>query len=234
VDGEGQWQGFFATLGFFEPYRLSGRVEQGDVIGQGIDVRCNPNDNMGQVTDFVQFHLYKAGEPIDPTTHLKDCMCTGQICETNNRNELEGKAFRVESEFGKGFEVKCPNLNPNPEDRPPIIYSPIEGKRLGRIRLRNPAVDPTDCRNDGVFIIGKGAWEDFTVHIYNAKFLKHPGEFNIKQGDPVARRLDCPADRRSGFYSAVDSVFVEFRFRGRLVNITEQILGYDCKLPQFY
>lgn len=63
------------------------------------------------------------------------------------------------SEFGKGFEIRCPNLDPNPEERPPIIYSPIEGKRLGRIRLRNPAVDPTDCRNDGVFIIGKGAWE---------------------------------------------------------------------------
>ena len=72
---------------------------------------------------------------------------------------------------------------------------------------------------------------DFTVKIYNARFLGPPdtveplvGDQNILQGQAIGRRLDCGAGR--------DSIFLEFRKFGRLVNMTDAILANNCKFDQ--
>lgn len=116
--------------------------------------------------------------------------CTGQVCDTNNNNELkaepnlpwktlpyvshspfhEGIAkpslswfLWSFSEFGKGFELKCPDTKNEFLDtngipsRTPLILSPITGKRYGRFRLKSD--HPSACLNDGVFVIGSEDWE---------------------------------------------------------------------------
>lgn len=66
---------------------------------------------------------------------------------------------------------------------------------------------------------------DFTVHIYNAQFVGRPGIRPIEQGDVIAKRLNCEGQQ-------IDSVFMEIRFRGRHVNVTDMILGTKCQKPE--
>jgi hypothetical protein len=154
-------------------------------------------------------------------------MCTGQICQSNNVNELKGDPFEHKAGFGKGYDLRCPNVKDDDgSEYSPDIYNPIEAKFLGRFRPKNVTKgDPFACDNDGVFLEGHGKWSDFTVHIYNAHFVPEPGYQYLAQGVVVARRLKC-AD------SPMDSVFMEYRYKGRLVNVTNLISAANCKLPQ--
>lgn len=68
-------------------------------------------------------------------------------------------------------------------------------------------------------------FSDFTAHIYNAKFLLEPGVKDIRQGQAIATKLECQGQK-------YDSVFVEIRHKGRLVNMTDLVLATDCKLPE--
>lgn len=228
IAGEGQWQGYYAVISFVKPYRTGGRVEKGDAIGEALSHECRT----GVFERHILFELYKRGRPIDPTYHVKDCFCTGQVCDTNNNNELKAEPnlpWKTLPEFGKGFELKCPDTKNEFLDtngipsRTPLILSPITGKRYGRFRLKSD--HPSACLNDGVFVIGSEDWEDFTVHIYNAQFVGRPGIRPIEQGDVIAKRLNCEGQQ-------IDSVFMEIRFRGRHVNVTDMILGTKCQKPE--
>lgn len=80
-------------------YRYGGKVVAGEEIGTAGDPECYQNAARarGQQQSsgtFVRIELFRRGRPIDPTYHLIDCMCTGQICETNGNNALIGEAFK--------------------------------------------------------------------------------------------------------------------------------------------
>jgi len=230
IQGDGPWQGYVAVISFIRPYRYGGHVKTGAPIGKSIPHSCVERPETGY-QQHVLFQLFKQGVVIDPTYHLYKCMCTGKICETNNNNELNGKPFAYKPDYGKGYDVKCPDPKPDSEGllRDPQVYSPIDGAMLGRFRPKPIARDEVSkgyaCDNDGVFIKGSGKWQDFTAHIYNAKFLLEPGVKDIRQGQSIATKLNCHGQK-------YDSVFVEIRHKGRLVNMTDLVLATDCKLPE--
>jgi hypothetical protein len=230
IQGNGAWQGYVAVISFVRPYRYGGQVKAGDAIGKSLPHTCiDQSDSNYQ--SHVLFQLYKQGQVIDPTNHLHKCMCTGQICETNFNNEIVGKPFAYKHDYGKGYEIKCSDPKADSEGliRAPQIHSPIDGSMLGRFRPKSIAGESVSkgyaCDNDGVFIKGSGKWQDFTAHIYNAKFMLEPGQKDIRQGQAIATKLECPGQK-------YDSVFVEIRHKGRLVNMTDLVLATDCKLPE--
>jgi len=244
IEGEGQWQGYFALIAYVEPEAFGGRVEKGDVIGKQVDVRCVPNRS-GNFVSFIQLQLYIQVKHVNPTYHLRECLCTGQICESNTKNMLIGLPFKSDSRFNgvKGWEIQCPDvkgweaengnmLDPDEtEPRAPMINSPIEGSMLGRIRVDHDDKENNykGCDNDGLLVVGTGKWADFTVRIYNARFIQGSpglGEMRIAQGQPIGTRLNCPGQTH-------DSIFMEIRRNGKLVNVTDAILANNCQLPTF-
>lgn len=68
---------------------------------------------------------------------------------------------------------------------------------------------------------------DFEVNIYNARYRPEIGfgKKHIVQHQPIGYRLNCS--------NSPDTVFVEVRFQGTVVNITDAILANNCKLPTF-
>ncbi|CAK5088872.1 unnamed protein product [Meloidogyne enterolobii] len=257
IDGKGQWQGYHVLIGSVRLFRYSGHVHAGQKIGVSLDIECELKLNKQKMhkrprkeENFVRVYLHKEGRPIDPTHHLIDCMCINQVCETNRINALEGPSFKFDSRFNgvRGWEIKCPDIqqieeenspeeeeekkkeennNLNEEWGTPKIYSPIEGELVGRIRVNSEpgAQTYTGCTNEGIFIVGAGKWNDYEVRIYNARFLESLplGRQNIEQGQHIGYRLKCPNDNIS------PTVFIEVRFQGVLLDISDAISAKSCK-----
>lgn len=68
----------------------------------------------------------------------------------------------------RGWDIRCTlidetdgaSVDPRRDDiRAPWIYSPIDGEAIGRIRLRQNDTKYDGCDNDGLFIVGTGAWQ---------------------------------------------------------------------------
>uniref|UniRef100_A0AC34QGC8 Uncharacterized protein n=1 Tax=Panagrolaimus sp. JU765 TaxID=591449 RepID=A0AC34QGC8_9BILA len=233
IDGTGPWQGYYALITTVILTKYGGEVSAGERIGYAGNIECHLDGTQQSDTNYVQLQVFKGGKPIDPTSHFKDCMCTGQICETNHKNQLIGD-FKGDTRFNgvKGFEIVCPMAEEENEEtddietRAPIIYSPIEGEIIGRKRLHFDFANQRyeGCDNEGIFIVGTNRWIDFQVAIYNAKYREDLGfgRKRIQQGQAIGYRLTCP--------KSPDSVFVEFRFQGKLVNVTNLVVAEDCRL----
>ena len=252
IDGQGQWQGYHVLLGSVHLFRYSGKVRAGQKIGVALDLECA---GMGKTRqrpkkdeNFLRVQLFRESRPIDPTHHLIDCMCTGQICETNRVNAFDGPPFKYDSRFNgvRGWELKCPDVQPTEqgssesfeladaemgeEQEPrtaPEIYSPIEGEVIGRIRVTSEpnAQSYTGCANEGIFVVGTGKWADYEVRIYNARFRESLGlgRQHIEQGQHIGHRLDCPGEE------IPPTVFMEIRFQGTLLDISDAIMAKSCK-----
>uniref|UniRef100_A0A915HUY1 Peptidase M23 domain-containing protein n=1 Tax=Romanomermis culicivorax TaxID=13658 RepID=A0A915HUY1_ROMCU len=233
VQGTGKWSGYTAVISYIRPLMFSGEIKQGDPLGVALDLTC-ASSLTGQQKPHFLFQLLFQGRPVDPTYRLSECLCTGQICSSNSINEFVGMPFKHKTNFGKGYELNCPDTkeNENSPDIVPTIYSPIEASFLGRFRPWNATNDGIfKCDNDGVFLIGAGKWKKFVVHIYNVKFSLDPGPQVIEQGKQIAKRLVCPDHKDAD--SEVKTIFLEFRYNGKLVNATNLISASDCKLPKF-
>lgn len=229
IQGSGKWSGYTALISYIKPIKSNGEVKLGDVLGISLDLTCASGLATGSQSPHVLFQLLFQDKPVDPTNRVSECMCTGQICSSNSINEFVGSPFKHKVNFGKGYELNCANTkeNENSQEIVPEIYAPIEASFLGRFRPRNATENDTfTCNNDGVFLIGSGNWKDFVVHIYNVKFIVEPGTQHIEQGKPIAQRLTCPG-------MDINTIFVEFRHLGKLVNVTNLIAASDCKLPKF-
>ncbi|CAO4365776.1 unnamed protein product [Caenorhabditis nigoni] len=232
IEGTGQWQGYAVHISSVKLSFYGGHVEAGDEIGEALNRYCFNDRGQHDVEPHVEIKLYKEGKLIDPTHHLQNCMCTGQICESNSRNTLLGDPFKTDKRFNgvRGWDIECQMINDDNEDSPrvPMIYSPIAGETVGRIRLFTDGNGAyTGCDNDGIFIVGIDDWLGFEVRLYNVKARADIGfgRKRIVQGEPIATRLDCD--------NSPDSVFLEVRFEGRVVNITDIITADNCKMPNF-
>jgi len=235
IDGTGQWQGYYALIASITPVFFGGKVKRGQMIGKSIGASCI--DEVGDdFQDYVQLRLYRQGVVVDPTYHLRDCMCTGQICESNAINKLVGQPFKADSRYNgvRGWDIRCPMMDEDEssssseetERRAPWIYAPIDGEAIGRIRLRQNDTKYEGCDNDGLFIVGTGAWQDFEVRLFNVQFRTDLGlgRKAIVQGQPIAKRLTC--------VNAPDSVYVEARYRGQVIDISAMIAADKCQLPE--
>ncbi|KAL3083328.1 hypothetical protein niasHS_011130 [Heterodera schachtii] len=248
IDGRGQWQGYHALISSVQLFRFGGEVNAGQRIGVARNLECagtRPKPRGDE--NFVRMELFREDKPIDPTHHLIDCMCTGQICETNRANALEGLPFKFDSRFNgvRGWEIVCPNVRPeepnssgespeqsdNRQTMSPKIYSPIEGEVIGRVRLSasSNSQSYSGCANEGIFVVGTGKWTDYEVRIYNARFRESLalGKQHIEQGQHIGHRLDCAGEE------VAQSVFMEVRFQGIVVDVSEAISAHNCKHKQF-
>lgn len=65
------------------------------------------------------------------------------------------------------------------------------------------------------------------MRIYNVRYREElgVGRKHVVQGQPIARRLTC-----SG---ASDSIFIEVRFQGVIVDITQAITAESCRHKSF-
>ncbi|KAK6104705.1 hypothetical protein QQG55_17305 [Brugia pahangi] len=228
IEGIGQWQGYHVLIASITLDVFGGRVKKGERIGIAKDHRCIYADDDGD--PFVRLQLFKQGRPIDPTFHLWNCMCTGQICESNPKNELLGLPFKYDSRYNavRGWDIKCPKIRGDDEEemRVPDIYSPIDAKIIGRSRLYAIQGVYTGCDNNGVVLIGTGDWTDYEVVLYNVRYRDGLlGSQHVLQGEPIATRLDCE--------DSPDSVFMEVRYRGVVVDISELISAKRCRMPDF-
>ncbi|KAF8362531.1 lect-2 [Pristionchus pacificus] len=234
IEGTGQWQGYVVYISSVELDHFGGSVKAGDELGKAMDRVCNEDESQKGVEPHLQIKVTKAGQPIDPTYHLQQCMCTGQICEGNIANTLLGAPFKSDSRYNgvKGYDIECPMIEEDDEEgkrRAPIIYSPINGEIMGRARTHFDANGYySGCENDAVFIVGTDQWIDFEVRIYNARYREDLplGRHRIVQGQPIAVRLTCD--------SAPDSVFVEIRHQGRVIDVSDMITAESCKLPNLF
>lgn len=239
IDGSGQWRGYYVLISTVVPFKFGGQVVAGDKIAVAGNLDCPLDRSKQSARNYIRVELFRNGKEVDITQHLVDCMCTGQICETNYNNRLIGQPFRVESKYNsvRGWEVYCPLREEDDEqsdenvyeDDPlaPLVYSPIEGEILGRVRLNYKGNIYAGCENDAIFITGTGTWLDYEVRIYNVRYREDLGfgRKHVVQGQPVARRLNCP--------SSPDSVFIEVRFQGVIVDITDAIKAENCRHKSF-
>ncbi|KAI6189324.1 Peptidase M23 domain-containing protein [Aphelenchoides fujianensis] len=239
IDGTGQWRGYYVLISTVVPFKYGGSVVAGDKIGVAGTLDCALESSKRSARNYVRVELFRNGKEVDITQHLVDCMCTGQICETNHNNRLVGDPFRIENNFNgvRGWEIACPlreeesgeSADHSYEDDPlaPTIYSPIEGEVLGRVRLNHAGNIYSGCENDAVFITGTGTWMDYEVRLYNVRYREELGfgRKHVVQGQPIARRLTC-----SG---SPDSVFMEVRFQGVVVDVTEAITASSCRHRAF-
>ncbi|CAI5442771.1 unnamed protein product [Caenorhabditis angaria] len=230
IEGTGQWQGYAVHISSIKLSFFGGQVKPGMEIGEAIDRNCYSDAGQRDVEPHVEVRLYKEGRLIDPTHHLQSCMCTGQICESNSRNILLGEPFKTDKRFNgvRGWDIECQKIDDDEIDSPrvPLIFSPIDGEIVGRIRLYSDNNNAYNgCDNDGIFIVGAEKWIGFEARIYNVKARSDIGfgRTRIVQGEPIANRLDCE--------NSPDSVFVEIRHEGRVVNLTDIITASKCKLP---
>lgn len=245
IDGSGQWQGYFILIAYVQPFTF-GKVKKGEDIGTSVQLSCDSARNT-DFENYVQVRLYREGRAVDPTLHLHDCMCTGQLCESNPTNQLLSDSEKTSMSDSPayngvyGWKVQCPMMvdtedsmgnviNPdNVVPRSPVIYSPISGKFIGRVRLQqNDEDEYSGCANDGIVIVGTDKWEDFEAKIYNARIFSHltPGTVTVEQGEPIGNRLGCP--------TAPDTVFLEIRHHGRIIDVSEQLTATNCTTPQRY
>lgn len=228
IEGIGQWQGYHVLIASVELDFFGGRVKRGDRIGIAKDHRCVYVEDDGE--PYIRMQLFKQGRPLDPTYHLRNCMCTGQICESNPKNELLGEPFKHDSRYNgvRGWDIKCPKIQEDDEEesRAPDIYSPIDAEVIGRSRLYAIQGVYTGCDNNGVVLVGTGAWADYEVVLYNVHYRDQLlGRQHVVQGEPIATRLDCE--------DSPDSVFMEVRYRGAVVDISDMISAKMCRMPEF-
>jgi len=241
ITGLGQWRGYHALISTVKSFKFGGKVSAGEKIGQSGNLDC-ALQNKGQWSryeNFVRFQLFRHGQPIDPTSHLVDCMCTGQICESNGVNALLGRPFKYDSRYNgiRGYELKCSDIDKSTDENEstgveligPKIYSPIDGNLIGRIRVDNvPGESYTGCENEGIFIVGTGKWMDYEVRIFNARFRENLGlgEKHVEQGQHIGYRLNCK--------NSPESIFVEVRFQGALIDIIQALNASDCRHQKKY
>ncbi|VDK61777.1 unnamed protein product [Anisakis simplex] len=175
IEGTGQWQGYHVHISSIALDLYGGKVRKGEKIGTAKDRRCVDGIDGDP---YLRFQLYNKGRAIDPTYHLQECMCTGQICESNRHNHLLGPPFKHDSRYNgvRGWDIKCPMVSD-------------EGTSGARYRDK---------------VIGRQ---------------------RVVQGEPIATRLDCE--------NSPDSIFMEVRYRGDVVNISDMISGSSCKKPDF-
>uniref|UniRef100_F1L558 Leukocyte cell-derived chemotaxin-2 n=2 Tax=Ascaris TaxID=6251 RepID=F1L558_ASCSU len=227
IEGIGQWQGYHVLIASISLDFYGGKVRKGEKIGTAKNRRCVDGVD-GE--PYLRLQLFRQGRAIDPTFHLQDCMCTGQICESNQKNELLGPPFKHDSRYNgvRGWDIKCPMVSDDGEEelRVPDIYSPIDAEFIGRTRLYAIQGTYTGCDNNGVVLVGTGAWKDFEVMLYNVHYReKIIGRQRVVQGEPIATRLDCE--------NSPDSIFMEVRYRGIVVDISDMISAKSCKKPDF-
>ncbi|MCP9262364.1 hypothetical protein DINM_005633 [Dirofilaria immitis] len=209
IDGTGQWQG--------------------ERIGIAKDHRCIYADDDSD--PFVRLQLFKQGSPLIQHFIFRIVsMCTGQICESNPKNDLFGQPFKYDSRYNavRGWDIRCPKIQDDDEEemRAPDIYSPIDAKVIGRSRLYAVQGVYTGCDNNGVVLTGTGDWTDYEVVLYNVRYRDRLlGSQHVAQGEPIATRLDCE--------DSPDSVFMEVRYRGVVVDISEMISAKQCRMPDF-
>lgn len=227
ITGVGQWQGYRAYIAPVLLDFFSGPVQKGQRIGIAKNFGCIFN---ATTPHHIRLNLLKSKKFIDPTYHLTDCMCTGQICETNINNDLLGKPFHYENAYNGvfGWSIKCPM--PSEEDakeiKLPHIFSPIDAKFIGRLRWYTEHDEYHGCDNNGLVLIGTDSWEDFEVRIYNVVYEEGTiGHQRIVQGQVIGTRLNCT--------ESPDTVFMEVRYRGRVVDISDLITAKLCKKPFF-
>uniref|UniRef100_A0A0N5A477 Peptidase_M23 domain-containing protein n=1 Tax=Parastrongyloides trichosuri TaxID=131310 RepID=A0A0N5A477_PARTI len=233
IEGKGQWTGYYVHVWPVTLDKYGGSVAAGERLGKAGNLDCNIPTVQRSDKNYIRVELFKEGKPVDPTYHLTDCMCTGWICETNPNNKLIGEAFKSDSRYNgvRGWELECPNVvdedygSEEAEFRSADIYSPIEGKIIGRTRLNFEQGLYEGCDNEGIFITGQGQWTDFEARIYNVRYYEHLkfGTKFVQKGMPIGKRLNCP--------NSPDSIFVEIRFQGKLINITDVITANSCKMP---
>ncbi|CAJ0950456.1 unnamed protein product, partial [Mesorhabditis belari] len=230
IEGSGQWQGYVAHIASVKLDFYGGKVKKGDPIGKAIDQGCTLPSDQRSATPSIEMKLFREGKPVDPTFHLRECMCTGQICESNSKNTFLGNPFKSDKRFNgvRGWDLECRMVEEDGESpKAPLIYSPIEGELIGRTRLAFDANGAySGCENDGIFIVGTRDWAGFEVRIYNVRVRAELefGRQNIIQGQPIARRLSCE--------SAPDSVFLEIRYEGKVVDVSDMISANKCQLPE--
>ncbi|KAH7724650.1 Protein K05F1.5 [Aphelenchoides avenae] len=237
IDGTGQWRGYYVLITSVTLRKYGGKVQAGDQIGVAGNIECNL-DNMQQSNqNYLRVELFREGKSIDPTHHLVECMCTGQICETNINNALVGEPFKSDTRYNgvRGWELRCPMASDTDEynaheesERAAVVYSPIDGDLIGRIRLEYVDGVYSGCGNEGLFISGTGKWTDYEVRLYNVRYRDDLGfgKKRIEQGQPVGVRLACAGSS--------DTIFVEVRFQGAVVNITDAVSAKNCKHPTFH
>lgn len=93
--------GYHALISSIRLYRYGGKVSAGQKIGVARNLECGgkkPKPKRDE--NFVRVEVFREDRNIDPTHHLIDCMCTGQICETNRINALEGLPFKFDRSVG--------------------------------------------------------------------------------------------------------------------------------------
>uniref|UniRef100_A0A0K0EXD7 Peptidase_M23 domain-containing protein n=1 Tax=Strongyloides venezuelensis TaxID=75913 RepID=A0A0K0EXD7_STRVS len=233
IEGTGQWTGYYVNVWPVTLDKYGGKVTAGEKLGKAGSLDCNLETIQRSSKNHVRIELFKEGKPVDPTYHMQDCMCTGWICETNPNNNIIGEAFKSDSRYNgvRGWELECPNAieddygSDEVEFRSPDIYSPIEGSIIGRTRLNFDQGIYEGCDNEGIFITGAGQWLDFEARLYNVRYYEHLkfGSKYIQKGMPIGRRLNCP--------NSPDSIFLELRFQGKLINITDIVTADSCKMP---
>ncbi|KAI1706837.1 peptidase family m23 domain-containing protein [Ditylenchus destructor] len=236
IEGFGQWRGYYVLISTVKLIKYGGKVTAGQKIGVAGNLDCVFNGRRSP-SNFVRVQVFRQGKPIDPTYHLIDCMCTGQICETNRKNTWIGQSFKYDSRFNgvRGWELKCPISGANEQSvsseenelRAPRIYSPIDGNIIGRVRIDYSSGTYAGCGNEGLFIVGTGKWEDYEVRLYNVRFWEDLGlgTKRIEQGQYIGQRLLCK--------DAPDSIFVEMRFQGVQVDVSDAISAENCLHKKF-
>ncbi|TMS35776.1 hypothetical protein L596_003099 [Steinernema carpocapsae] len=234
IEGTGVWQGYYALIYTMVPDMFGGAVKAGDRIGVNGRAECILPDGQRTATPYVRMEVFKEGVAIDFLEQINNCHCIGQVCETNTRNSLEGSPMKSDSRYNGviGWEINCPMAPGDDSDDPnraPMVYSPISGTIFGRLRLTSSDQSSyLGCDNDGIFIVGRGDWMDFEARIYNVRYREDLGlgrNMNVEAGQHIANRLVCDG--------GPDSVFMEIRHRGIPVNITNQLLGPRCRMPNF-
>ncbi|CAI4231728.1 unnamed protein product [Auanema sp. JU1783] len=228
IEGTGQWQGYAVYISSISLNFYGGNVEAGQELGTVKDRSCFLDEDQRGSEYHVQMKLYREGKLVDPTYHLQHCMCTGQICESNSKNRLLGEPFRSDKRYNgvHGWDMECSLIEDQYEGiRAPLIYSPITGEIMGRTRLRYSNDGYIGCDNDAMFIVGTEDWIGFDVHIYNVRTRSDLGfgRKRIVQGEPIGTRLNCD--------NSPDSIFIEFRYQGRIVDMTDIITATKCQLP---
>ena len=228
IVGNGRWQGYEASI---DPILLDfygGSVKKGQRIGASVDARQYMKPNMKDKFSepVIRFMLSKQNLLIDSYHHLKNCMCTGQICETNLHNKLFGK-FTLSEQFGEafGWHLNCSDAYVDQEAHAPKVYSPIDAENVRRLRIYENPDGYYGCDNHGVVLTGINDWTDFEVRLYN---VFPNGDFQdrpVRRGELVGVRRLCE--------NGPDTIFIEVRYRGQVVNMADLITGNSCAKPSF-
>uniref|UniRef100_A0A0N5AVN7 Peptidase_M23 domain-containing protein n=1 Tax=Syphacia muris TaxID=451379 RepID=A0A0N5AVN7_9BILA len=203
ISGIGQWQGYEAYIAPLLLDFFGGPVKKGDRIGVAKNYGCFYNVT---TSPHIRFNLQREKQLIDPTYHLKDCMCTGQICETNIRNSLSEKPFHYSFAYNDvyGWSINCDIDSERfaATGELPKIYSPIDADWIGNIRWCDTLINNCDeCENNGIVLRGKDKWNGYGICCFEVRLYNVIDSFgivssenetaDIKQGDVIGTRLNC-------------------------------------------